>query len=675
MKLLQFPIILFCSCFIIGIATHQWLDLNIIWVIWGSAGLLGVFIALYLANINRINKTIGFGLISALLMIGTGILVHHFHQPIHNKAHYTHHINPDTPLQFILEIRDVLKPNLYNDRYYAKVLKINNQPVKGKLLLNISRDSTTYTLNVGEIIVITTTPQELPVIKNPHQFDYKSYLERHYIYIQINTEISQFLHTHNDIKSIPYYAAKLRNNAIKQLELYGLEGDELAVVKALLLGQRQDLSEDIQNNFASAGAIHILAISGLHIGIILYMLNWMLQPLARIKHGKVVKTVILVLLLWSYAIVAGLSPSVVRAVTMFTAVAIAINLKRANNIYNTLAVSAFVLLLFKPNFLFEVGFQMSYSAVIGIVSIQPVIFKLWSTRLWVPKKIWEILTVTIAAQASVLPISIYYFHQFPSLFFISNLVIIPFLGVILGFGFFVLIFASVDWMHNWIVNLYAHIISWLNQFIEWIASFESFLIKDIPLSIIELITLFFLIATLVRLIEQQTTRRLIWTLTSIVIFQLAYLITIKNTATTEMVVFHKTAESILGIKTGTHLDLYSDADSLNLSQHFIETYKVGNRIKTIESLQLNPVLQYENKLVLVVDSLGIYNVNFKPDVVILRNSPKINLVRLIDKLNPEQIVADGSNYVSYVARWQDTCTKKRIPFHSTRKTGFYMMKK
>ena len=675
MKLLKFPIVLFCLCLIAGIALNQWVNLPLDWIIYAFFGLVIMFNVLYYIGRNQAHKTIWFGLTTVLLMITGGTLIHEFHKPLHRSSHYIHHITTDTSAQFILEINDVLKPNLYNHRYYATVISYNDKPVNGTLLLNISKDSLTPTLQVGEIIAVKANPENLPTVKNPFQFDYKSYLERHYVYLQINSDVSEILQTKQYVKSMSYYAAQFRTHAINQLEFYGLSGDELAVVNAMLLGQRQDLSEAIQNNFASAGAIHILAISGLHIGIILLLLNWLLKPLDYTKKGTYVKTAILVLLLWSYAIVAGLSPSVVRAVTMFTAVAIAINLKRANNIYNTLAVSAFVLLLFRPNFLFEVGFQMSYTAVIGIVSIQPVLSKFLTPSLWLTRKLWDIFTVTLAAQASVLPISIYYFHQFPSLFFVTNLVIIPFLGVILGCGFFIIIFSSLGWMNGWVVWLYSKIIFGLNQFIDWVAGFENLLIKDIPLSIVELVALFYLIAMLVRCIQKPSTSRLIWALSSVAIFQLAHLYTQKTTETSELVVFHKTAESIIGFKSANHLQLYSGSDSIAMNQSFIKDYKIGNRIKTIETKKLPHVLQFENTLILIVDSTGIYNVNFKPDVVLLRNSPKIHLKRLLNELNPTQVIADGSNYISYAERWQATCRENKIPFHSTRQTGCYIMKK
>ena len=191
---------------------------------------------------------------------------------------------------------------------------------------------------------------------------------------------------------------------------------------------------------------------------------------------------IIVLLLWCFAIIAGLSPSVTRAVTMFSTISIAMHLKRPTNIYNTLVISAFVILLFKPTFLFEVGFQMSYLAVLGIVSVQPIIYKLWKPKLWAVDKIWQIFSVTLAAQAGVVPISLFYFHQFPGLFFISNLVVIPFLGAILIGGILVIITSLLNILPQVLANIYGMIISWMNDFVSWVSLQEEFLFKEISIS-------------------------------------------------------------------------------------------------------------------------------------------------------------------------------------------------
>src|SRR5690606_24095560 len=250
------------------------------------------------------------------------------------------------------------------------------------------------------------------------------------------------------------------------------------IINALLLGQRQDIPEEVYNNYTSAGAIHILAVSGLHVGIILLLINFILNPLENLKNGQFIKLILILLLLWSFAIIAGLSASVVRAVTMFSFVAYAMHIKRATNIYNILAISMFFLLLFKPSFLFDVGFQLSYIAVFAIVWIQPVLYKWWTPKLRPVNNLWQLFTVTIAAQIGVIPLSLYYFHQFPGLFFVSNLVIIPFLGIILGLGLLVIILALLNILPDLIADFYGSMISTMNNFIGWIARQEDFLFRD-----------------------------------------------------------------------------------------------------------------------------------------------------------------------------------------------------
>lgn len=221
-------------------------------------------------------------------------------------------------------------------------------------------------------------------------------------------------------------ASNFRESIISKLKKENFGEEELGVIQALLLGKRDDISENTYNNYTNAGAVHILAVSGLHVGIILLLLEFFLSPLARLPKGKTLKLLLVVLLLWGYAFVAGLSPSIVRAVTMFSFVAYALYLNRPANSFNIIALSMLFILLVKPLFLFQVGFQMSYAAVFAIVWIYPKLQKFWFPDNFIIRKTWQLLSVSAAAQLGVLPISLFYFHQFPALFFISNLLIIPF---------------------------------------------------------------------------------------------------------------------------------------------------------------------------------------------------------------------------------------------------------
>jgi len=598
------------------------------------------------------------------------------HNPKNHQDHYTNllktELNSDLTITF--KVKEVLKSGKFYDKYIVDLRNLNGKNVTGKSLLNIQKDSTHGPLQVDNIVFTKTTIKDLIPPLNPYQFDYKAYLKNQYIFHQVFVNYDELLILNQSNRSIFGLAANLRDLINKKLKPYNFKPDELAIINALLLGQRKDISEETYNSYANAGAIHILAVSGLHVGIILIILNLLFRPIERIKYGLYVKTILIIILLWIFAIVAGLSPSVMRAVTMFTIVAIGLNMKRATNIYNTLAISMFILLLLKPTFLFDVGFQLSYLAVFSIVWIQPLLYKLWSPKLLGIDKLWKIFTVTIAAQFGILPISLYYFHQFPGLFFISNLVIIPFLGAILGLGIFVILLSILNVLPNVLANVFGTIIDLMNDFVGFISRQEEFLFKHISFGILLVISSYILIIAAVKLYQKKTYRHLVYALTSVIIFISVLIFNNYKSSSNEFIIFHKSRYSLIGIKQNKILKLYHNMDSLNYSKDRIVTnYKVGHSIRNIKLDSINYVYKINNKLLLVVDSLGVYETSFKPDYLLLRNSPKINLNRLIDHLEPKLIIADGSNYTSYQKRWLKTCTKKEIPFHQTSKKGAFIM--
>jgi competence protein ComEC len=461
-----------------------------------------------------------------------------------------------------------------------------------------------------------------------------------------------------------------------KLKQHNFKPDELAIINALLLGQRQDISEEIYNSYTRAGAIHILAVSGLHVGIVLLLLSFVLKPVEYIRHGKTIKVLMILFFLWGFAIVAGVSASVTRAVTMFSIVAIAMHWKRPTNIYNTLAISMFILLLFKPMFLFDVGFQLSYLAVLSIVTIQPILYKIWKPKLKVFDFFWKILTVTIAAQFGVVPISLYYFHQFPSLFFISNLAIIPFLGFILGLGILVIFLAVLNVLPEFLASIYGQTINAMNLIVNWVSSQEQFLFRNISITLLQVIVCYLLIITFVKYITKRSYANLRLLLIAILILQSVFIYTAFINSNEEFIIFHKSRYSLIGIKNGKNLLAYHDFDRLVMDKDkMITNFKIGNFISKMEQDSMKTVYRIKDKNLMVIDSFGIYNVkSFKPNYVLLRNSPKINLNRLIDSLQPEMIIADGSNYKSYVNRWENTCKNKKLLFHSTSEKGAFIIK-
>ena len=468
----------------------------------------------------------------------------------------------------------------------------------------------------------------------------------------------------------------MREQVNKALIENGFKGEELAIINALLLGQRQDISEEVMQNFQKAGAVHILAVSGLHIGIIMLLLNFLLKPLEILKKGSEIKLVLVVLFLWFFAFVAGLSPSVVRAVTMFTAVAIALTSKNTINTYNSLIISIFILLLINPYYLFEVGFQLSYLAVFFIVWLQPMLYKLWKPKLKLADYSWQLLTVSTAAQLGVLPLSLYYFHQFPGLFFMSNLIIIPFLGMILGFGILIILLASLKILPAFLALFYEKIIFLLNQTVGWIAQQESFFFQNISFSIISLIFTYLFIVSFFKWFEIKKPNYLIITLFALILLQTNFLIEIyKSSAINEFIILNKSRQSVLIQRTGQKVSIDHTLENLDLYEDSsIKSYLIGSNTDILfAENKLKNVYALGKKKLMVVDSLAVYLLKKnKPDIILLTTSPKINLERLITEVDPKLVIADASNYKSYVSLWQKTCKNNNIKFHYTVKDGAFI---
>ena len=677
MKLLNFSIIKLTVCLIIGIVIAYLWYIPLVLTLQITSISLTIFSIFFIVASKQFIKTIWFGLFSFITMLLVGVLVTNFHNEKNDSNHYTHQISKekDALKTITFRIREVLKPGSYYDKYIIDLLHVNNNKINGKALLNIEKDPATKPLKVDAIYITKTEFKDLINPLNPNQFNYKSYLEKKYIYHQIFTSEPSLFKVKTKNITLFGIANNIRNQMNEKLKCYNFKPDELAIINALLMGQRQDISEEVYTSYTNAGAIHILAISGLHIGIILLMLQFILKPIEQIKYGVFLKTVLLVAILWGFAIIAGLSASVTRAVTMFSIVAIAMNLKRPTNIYNTLAISAFIILLFKPMFLFDVGFQLSYLAVFAIVAVDPLLYKLWKPKFWLLDKLWHTLTVTVSAQLGIIPLSLYYFHQFPSLFFLSNLIIIPLLGIILGYGIVLILLAVLNILPQYIATIYGYIINLMNGFVAWVSKQELFLLKDIPFGILYVLVSYLFIYALVRFYIKRNFSALKLLLIAILIGQCALIYTTYERPKNEFIVFHKSRYTLLGNSTNTKITISSDFDSITKSENnIIKDYTIGNHIKTIAKGSIQLLYFLNKKKLLVIDSLGVYNIkSFQPDYVLLRQSPKINLNRLIDSIQPKYIIADGSNYKSYISQWERVCKKRKLPFHQTSKKGAFII--
>ncbi len=610
-----------------------------------------------------------------LVFFFIGIASSTFHNDLNKEQHYTNYVSEENPVKVTLRISAVLKSNDYYDKYEAGVFKINDFSSQGKIIVNVKKDSLQKQLNIDNKLVVTTNILIIDNPKNPYQFNYKNYLKNHNIYRQITISNRELFMLDNSKISIKGLAHTFRVYVNEKLIKNGFKDDELAIINALLLGQRQEISKELIENYSKAGAIHILAVSGLHVGIVMLLISFLLTPLKRFKNGNIIQLIITIIFLWIFAFIAGISASVVRAVTMFTALSIGLAIDRENSVYKNLIISLFFLLLLNPYYLFEVGFQLSYLAVFCIVWMQPIIYKAWKPKWKFIDYFWQLFTVSLAAQIGVLPLSIYYFHQFPGLFFVSNLVIIPVLGFILGLGIVIIFLSLLSFLPAVLATFYQGVIGAMNITISWIAEQESFLFQEIYFSLVLVFTSYIFIVFCFRWIEEKTIFRLKYVLFSFIILQGVFIYEKYRSNTNEFVIFNKSRASVLAIKKNKKISVYKSA-GFKENNTILKSYKVGNYNNMVQVFDsVKNVYKINNKKLVVIDSLGIYNVNsLNPDYILLRQSPNINLERLIDELNPKIIIADASNYRSYVERWQKTCLDHTITFHYTVKNGAFTEK-
>lgn len=616
------------------------------------------------------------GIASFFLIFAIGLFTAYFSKPGNQQDHYLQISN--TPVHLLAQgtVTEELKPGAFARRYILKMEKIISQneilEIKGKVLLNIRTDSSAIPhLRPGNSILLPWDPKEINTALNPFQFDYRKYMKSLKVERQLQTEIQRIQVITRENNDLLLLAGNFREELIQELKKYDFPKDELAIFQALILGQRRDINDELYKKYAAAGAIHILAISGLHIGILLLFLNFILKPLEKFKTGKYIKPVTLIILLWIFAFLTGLSPSVVRAVCMFSFIAIGMQLKRKTSTLNSLFISLFFLLLINPYYLFQVGFQLSYLAVFGIITLQPLIYGVFSMPNKMLDYFWKLTSVSIAAQLAVLPLSLFYFHQFPGLFLITNIVVLPFLGFILLFGLIIIILAYLSILPGVLMKLFTFLLYVLNLFIGKIAGIDSMVFSEIDFSSLQMLSAYLIISVLIIFAVNPDYKKLILLLMSIIILQVSSFYKKASIPTHENVIFHKTRETLIGIKVKDSLNLLNSQYS---QPELLQDYIRERQIKNIQLQAIPRIASFSGKLTLIVDSTANYNLpDFHPEYLILRNSPRVNLDRLIDQLKPRSIIADGSNYPSLVELWKSSCRNKKIPFHYTGKKGAYII--
>jgi competence protein ComEC len=670
LKVLKFPLLTITISFAIGIIAEYYLEWAFSKLITFLIFCFGAFCFLFWKSKKVLLQNISFGITTYLLAFTLGMLSFYVHSDVNNANHYTKNTIEETNSIRAI-VTSALKPNAKYNKYFISLSHFNDSVASGKMLLYVPKINTTK-LSTGDEIWLKNSVYPIPKAFNPYQFDYANYLEKQNVFHQIYTQENQIkiIQTH---KNFDFYIEKLRNNLSKSFDIHDFEPKTKAIIDALILGQRLELDKETIADYSNAGVIHILAISGLHISIIYFFIVFLLKPLKRVRFGAEIQLLIVLAILWLFAFLTGLPASVTRAVTLFSFISIGNYFNQPKAIYNALAISAFLILLVNPNAIFDVGFQLSYAAVLSIVLFQPFYKKFYFTENKIGIYFIDTILVSLAAQIGVLPLSLYYFNQLPLLFLLANLIIIPLSSLVLIVGIVILplnyVFPSIA---VFLGNVLEYSIQFMNNYIHWIAQFKSGIITNISFSGWLTFSMYLVIVALIYGLYHTKAKNVKYILLTILIFQCSY-ITVKwnENHRNELVIFNEKS-ILIGIKNQKKVIAFSDAPDHHYAT--LNHYKRGTFSDSLEVFSIQNTLSFKDKRILVVDSLGIYKTSIRPDIIVLTQNPKINLLRLIQDVSPKEIIADKSNYKNNIKRWETTCRKEKIPFHAIAEKGFYKIK-
>ncbi len=394
--------------------------------------------------------------------------------------------------------------NMYG-QYVFNIKKIRRNgkwiPANENVWVYLNLNDTSMPLSVNTEVLVKGHPFQVrpPVYKG--LFDFGKYLQRNDIscihYLNTNDLFIMGSHRNHSLSS---KIGALREHLTDELQTMIPDQNESGLAKAMLLGDRSGINTGLRQAYNAAGVAHILAVSGLHTGIIFLIFSTLLMPLKLNRKFKWLYYVTVMAGIWFYALLTGLSPSVIRASLMFSIVLLGLLTGGRHQVYNSIAAAAFFMLLFDPWLIYSVSFQMSFLAVFGIVVLYPKLNALFKPekRLW--KYIWGITCVSTAAQIALFPLLIHYFHQFSPFFIISNLLIIPAATLILTFGMSLLAMESLDFSIPFLNHFFQVVLKSVNALVFKIESLPGSLIDDLYLNTFEVWLVYLLFTFLVAFI-------------------------------------------------------------------------------------------------------------------------------------------------------------------------------
>ena len=532
-------------------------------------------------------------------------------------------------------------------------------PFDKKVMLYLEPDSNSFALEPGDELLVWAHIQPFKNIGNPDEFDYKRFMHNKGFSGSTFAGALNWTKTGRSSKSIKAKALRVRSKVLEVYRSFDLNNDAYSFISAITLGYKADLSDDLKDAFRASGTSHVLAVSGLHVGIIYIIIISFFSFLGRRGKTFVLKQVFVLLCLWGYVFVIGMPVSVIRAAIMLSLVSVGSILNREGLTYNTLAVAAFFILIINPFYLFDVGFQLSFVAVLSILFFQPKLSKLYTPKTNAFDYAWNLFTVSLAAQLGVFPLVFYYFGTFPTYFFITNLLVLPFIAIII-YSAVLLTFLSllsflnlgfIQIVYNVVVVFIQFLINTVLQIVYFFESLPFSVLEGFHISVLQVVLIFAIILSLSLFILHNRTSQLIALLVTVVLLLFTHSFSYLKEPVNQFFVYNSYSESDMGYMVN------GEKIALPISTNQI----VAHPTATIVLLTENSFKSKVSNEVLPVDFL------------VLASDNSFSVTELTTFFQPKEIVIDASIGRYSAAKIKIECEKLNIAFYDISDSGAFLV--